>query len=129
MGTQTEVKVPVLDLSKEKLKPGTDSWVLACKQVRHAFEEYGCVEVVCDKISMELDSSIFAAVDDLFNLPLETKKQTTSDRPFHSYFGLYSFIPLYESLGIDNPTTSQGSQHFTNIMWPAGNDRFQYVYF
>ncbi|XP_015868729.2 probable 2-oxoglutarate-dependent dioxygenase AOP1 [Ziziphus jujuba] len=125
MGSQTEMKVPVIDLTKENLKPGTDSWISACKQVRYAFEEYGCVEVVYDKVSMELGSSMFAVVDDLFNLPIETKMQNTSDRPYHSYFGRYSFIPLYESLGIDNPTTLEGAQHFTNIMWPQGNDHFR----
>lgn len=126
---QAEVKVvPVVDLSRsEKLKPGTESWVLACNQVRHAFEEFGCVEVVWHEIPTQLHNSIFDVVDDLFDLPLETKKQSTSDRPFHSYFGQYSFIPLYESLGIDNPTTLEGAQHFTNIMWPQGNNHFRYT--
>lgn len=129
MGSKAEAEVKVVrvvDLTRaDKLKPGTESWFLACKQVRHALEEFGCVEVVWPEIPTQLHNSIFAVVDDLFELPLETKKQSTSDRPFHSYFGQYSFIPLYESLGIDNPTTLEGAQHFTNIMWPTGNDHFR----
>lgn len=125
MGSQTVHKIPVIDFTKENLKRGTDEWILACKEIRHAFEEYGCFEAVYDKIPLQLHNSVFAAAEDLFGLPLETKMQKTSEKPYHSYYGQFSVVPLYESLGIDNPTTLEGSQNFTNLMWPAGNDNFR----
>ncbi|PON66366.1 Oxoglutarate/iron-dependent dioxygenase [Parasponia andersonii] len=119
-----EHKIPVIDFTNENLKPGTDDWVLACKKVRHGFEEYGCFETIYDKIPLELHNSVFAQAEDLFDLPLETKIQKTSERPYHSYYG-FSSLPLYESLGIDHPTTLEGTQKFTNFMWPSGNDSFR----
>lgn len=126
-GSETQAKVPVVDLSSEDLKPGTEAWLLACKQVKYALEEYGCFEVVYHKVPLELHNSIFAVVEDLFDLPLETKMQKISDKPCHSYIGQRSYIPLYESLAVDNPTTLEGAQDFTRIMWPAGNDPFWYI--
>ncbi|CAB4303228.1 unnamed protein product [Prunus armeniaca] len=122
-GSETQAKVPVVDLSSD-LKPGTEGWLLACKQVKYALEEYGCFEVVYHKVPLELHNSIFSVLEDLFDLPLETKMQKTSDKPYHSYIGQRSFIPLYESLAVDNPTTLEGAQDFTRVMWPAGNDSF-----
>lgn len=127
MGSQTQpaaAKVPIVDLSKENLKPGTEAWLLASKEIQYALEEYGCFEAIYHKVPLELHNSTFSALEELFNLPLETKMQNTSDRPYHSYFGQYSMLPLYESMGVDNPTTLEGAQGFTNIMWPAGNDKF-----
>ncbi|GLT71731.1 hypothetical protein SLA2020_437290 [Shorea laevis] len=42
------LKLPVLDFTKENLKPGTESWLLACKNVRKALEDYGCFIVEYD---------------------------------------------------------------------------------
>uniref|UniRef100_F6HX50 Uncharacterized protein n=1 Tax=Vitis vinifera TaxID=29760 RepID=F6HX50_VITVI len=39
MGLETLPKIPIVDFSKENLKPGTDSWFPACNNVRHALEE------------------------------------------------------------------------------------------
>ncbi|XP_050384738.1 probable 2-oxoglutarate-dependent dioxygenase AOP1 [Argentina anserina] len=126
MGSQTQpAKVPIVDLSKENLKPGTDAWLSASKEIKYALEEYGCFEAIYSKVPLELHNSTFSVLEELFNLPLETKMQKTSDRPYHSYFGQYSFLPLYESLGVDNPTTSEEVQRFTSIMWPEGNDKFR----
>lgn len=122
--TQPKV-VPVVDLSDENLKPGTDAWLLACKQVQHALEEYSCFEAVYNKATLEIHNSIFSAIKDLCDLPLETKMQKASNRPFHNYFGQLPLNPRYETLGIQDPASLEGAQRFTNIMWPAGNDRFR----
>lgn len=127
MGSETELKVPSIDLTREALKPGSNSWVEACKVVRYALEEYGCFEVIYDKVPIQLHNSVFESMDELFGLPLATKMQKTSDRPYHNYFGQYSPLPLYESLSIQDPTTLEGTQNFTRIMFPSGNDRLWYV--
>ncbi|MED6213913.1 hypothetical protein PIB30_098052 [Stylosanthes scabra] len=124
MGSQTETHLPIVDLSDENLKPGSEAWVSACKVVRTAMEDHGCFIARYNKIGEELCESVVSAVEQLFNLPLETKMQETSDKLFHNYYGQIPFLPLYESLGIDDPVNIKGCQKFTNIMWPQGNDPF-----
>lgn len=128
MGSQTDERIPVIDFTEKNLKPGSDLWDLACKQIRHGLEEYGCFEAVYDKVPTELHNSIFSAAKELFDLPIETKEQKTSDRPGANYVGQDPFVPLYESLGLDNPTSFEATESFTRIMWPAGNDTFRYIY-
>lgn len=125
MGSQAKAKIPTIDLSKEKLKAaGTEEWALSCKEMRVALEEFGCFLVVYDEVSLELHNSIFEATKELFDLPLESRIQNTSEKPYHGYFGRYSFLPLYESMAIDNPSDLQAAQAFANLMWPAGNNHF-----
>lgn len=128
MGSQTDERIPVIDFTEKNLKPGSDLWDLACKQIRRGLEEYGCFEAVYDKVPTELHNSIFSAAKELFDLPIETKKQKTNDRPGTNYLGQDPFVPLYESLGLDNPTSFEATESFTRIMWPAGNDTFRYIY-
>ncbi|XP_062088573.1 probable 2-oxoglutarate-dependent dioxygenase AOP1 [Humulus lupulus] len=126
MGSQ--IKIPVLDFTEKNLKPGSDSWVLACEKIRYGLEEYGCFEMVYDnddKVPLQLYNSIFSAAQDLFDLPIETKKKKVSDRPGCGYIGQIPIIPLYESMEVDNPTTFQNVEYFTNTMWPQGNEIFR----
>lgn len=126
MGSQTQPKIPVIDLSKEDLKPGTSTWLSTCKDIRHAFEEFGCFEAIYHKVSQELRKEVLASTEELFDVPLELKVKNTSTKPYFEYYGQYTIIPLYESLAIDNPETLNATQTFTNLMWPAGNNRFWY---
>ncbi|KAH7547343.1 hypothetical protein FEM48_Zijuj01G0299700 [Ziziphus jujuba var. spinosa] len=120
-----EPKLPILNFSEQTQKPGTNSWVLACKDVRRALEEYGCFIVLYDKITCQLNNAIFGALEDLFDLPTQTKmKNVCHDRPLNGYVGQIPKLPLHESMGIDNATTLEGTKTFTNIMWPTGNDHF-----
>lgn len=128
MGTQAKSKIPTIELSEEKLKVGSEEWVLIGKEIRVALEEFGCFLVVYEKVSLELHNSIFEATKELFHLPIETRIQNTSEKPYHGYFGRYSFLPLYESMAVDNPTSLQAIQTFTNLMWPAGNKTFWYFF-
>ncbi|KAI9121045.1 hypothetical protein K1719_008078 [Acacia pycnantha] len=116
-------QLAVVDLTDESMKPGSEAWVSACGVVRRALEEDGCFIALYDKVSPVLYDSVLSALDELFDLPVETKKQLTSDKPFHSYFGV-SWLPLYESVAIDNVLSDDGCQKFAHIMWPQGNDRF-----
>lgn len=126
MGSEAAT-LPVLNFSIGNLEPGISSWVLACKDVLHALEEYGCFVAVYDKVSSELDNKIFCQMEELFDLPTETKVQNTSDKPYFGYIGQQPLIPLHESMGIGDATTLKGVENFTNLMWPAGNDRFWYI--
>ncbi|XP_038693679.1 probable 2-oxoglutarate-dependent dioxygenase AOP1 [Tripterygium wilfordii] len=103
---------------------GTTTWLSTCKDIRHAFEEFGCFVAVYNKVPIELHKTLFSTVKELFDLPLEVKLKNTSDKPFYGYRGQFGFNPLFESLGIDNPTTLERTQSFTELMWPEGNVRF-----
>ncbi|PON57128.1 Oxoglutarate/iron-dependent dioxygenase [Trema orientale] len=131
MGSGKEYKIPVINFSEENLKPGSDSWILTSKQVRYALEEYGCFEVTYHRFTLQLHNSIFGATKDFFDLPKEIKMRKTSDRP--GALGYVEANPtapfckstVCETIGIDDPTTIEGAGHFTNIMWPQGNDSFR----
>lgn len=127
MGSQTEsqLPLPVIDFTDENLKPGTDTWVLACEAVRSAFEEHGGFLALYDKVDAVLQDTVFSAMKQLLDLPLETKMQRTTDKPIYSYAGLRPDIPLYESMAIDNPVCAKDCQKYTTIMWPQGNDYFR----
>ena len=128
MGSETHPKVPVIDFSGQKLKPGTTSWSRTGDDVRRALEEYGCFIAVYDKVSKELENAICDAEKEVFQLPKETKVKNIAERTYHGYVGDISVIPLHESTGIDNATTVEGTKRFTNLMWPNGNDSFRYIY-
>ncbi|KAK8664304.1 hypothetical protein V6N13_084101 [Hibiscus sabdariffa] len=119
----TNMKVPVIDLFDESSKPGTDAWISKCKDVRAAFEQYGCFLATYDKVSLQLQDDVFLSLQQLFDLPTQVKVQNTSEKPYFGYFK-HPCIPLSESMGIDNPTILEGTLSFTNLMWPNGNKTF-----
>ncbi|KAK4481903.1 hypothetical protein RD792_012815 [Penstemon davidsonii] len=124
MGSLTLPKLAVIDFTDENMKPGSEFWLSACKEMRQAFENHGCFVALYDKISPQLHKSIFQAADDLFDLPTEIKVQNINEKPYHGYVGQIPIVPLHEGLGIDYATTLEGAQTFTNLMWPNGNDSF-----
>ncbi|KAK1376035.1 putative 2-oxoglutarate-dependent dioxygenase AOP1 [Heracleum sosnowskyi] len=129
--TPSHHKLPTIDFTNqlENTTPdSTDSsWLMKCKDVRSALEDYGCFIGVFDKVSAELDTAVFGALIELFDLPTETKMQNKSTKPLYGYVGQIPFIPLYESLGIDFSNTPQGIQSFTDVMWPEGNEDFSEI--
>ncbi|XP_057502886.1 probable 2-oxoglutarate-dependent dioxygenase AOP1 [Actinidia eriantha] len=125
MNSQTLPKLPTIDFTDKNLKPGSSSWIAASNTVKCALEEYGCFVAVYDhKVSLELDNEVFHVLEELFDLPTETKVKNTSDTPYFGYMGQHPLVPLYESLGIDDAPTLEGARAFTNLMWPAGNEHF-----
>ena len=127
VGLETLPKIPMVDFSKENLKPGTDSWLPACNNVRHALEEYGCFMAVYDQVPLGVHNTIFGAMRELFDLPIETKKQNISEKPYQGYTSESPAAPLHQGLGIDNVTTNlEEIRQFAKIMWPAGNENFWY---
>lgn len=127
MGSEGQLKLPVFDLTKEDLKPGTSSWLSTCTSVRQAFEKYGCFVVLYDKASDELHSDVFGSLKELFDLPTETKLRNIYEgKPLKGYVGQHPKIPLHESMGIDDGSTLEGIQSFVENMWPNGNEKFWY---
>lgn len=124
MGSLAPPELLVVDFTKD-MKPGSTSWSSACNDIRRGLEYHGCFVALYDKISPELDESIFKAAHDLFALPLELKVQNINEKPYHGYVGQIPFVPLHEGLGIDYSTTPEGVESFTNLMWPKGNKSFR----
>lgn len=120
--TLPKPKLPIVDFTKENRNSG--SWLLACKDARDSLEEFGCFIAIYDKISLELSNEVFLSLKELFDLPLETKIQNTSHLPYCGYIGQIPVIPYYEGLDVENGTSLDPIQSFTNLMWPCGNDHF-----
>lgn len=127
MGSETPTKLPIIDFSKPNLKTGTPEWDSVKSQVRKALEEYGCFEALFNKVPVEILKTIFGALEELFDLPLQAKMRNLSKKPFHGYVGQYPQVPLYESMGIDDAIVKEKVESMTNILWPEGNESFWYT--
>ncbi|KAK8617629.1 hypothetical protein V6N13_080539 [Hibiscus sabdariffa] len=124
MGLVSQIKLPIIEFSEENLKPGSSGWASACIDVRRALEEYSCF-IAKFEMPRQVRDAAFAGAEELFDLPTEVKLLNTSNKPYFEYLGQYKTQPLYESMGIDHPTSLDATASFTNLMWPAGNDRFR----
>ncbi|PPD98325.1 hypothetical protein GOBAR_DD04658 [Gossypium barbadense] len=122
MSSTTPAMVPVIDFSNQNLKPGSPKWDLVKSQVREALEEYGCFEALFDPI-LELRKAVFGALQEAFDLPLQTKKLCVSDKPFRGYSNLRSGV--FQSLAMDDAHIAENfEQCLTNTLWPQGNISF-----
>lgn len=122
----TPPKLSVIDFSLKNLIPNSSSWITTCSEAMHALEKHGVFIAKYDGVPQELDDAIFSASRDVFDLPTEVKVLSTSDTPYHAYSGKTPVMPLYESIGIENATTTEGVEFFTKLMWPSGNESFGY---
>ncbi|CAM8994215.1 unnamed protein product [Rhodiola kirilowii] len=116
-------KIPTVYFTKDSCTQDTKSWMCMCDTIRLALEEYGCFKAEYG-VSEKLQTTTFNALEDLFNLPVETKKHNNYSKPLHGYVGQYTAIPLHEGMGIQDGTTLEGIQHFASLMWPQGNQVF-----
>ncbi|KAJ0639388.1 putative non-heme dioxygenase domain, isopenicillin N synthase [Helianthus annuus] len=87
MGSSTQPKLPVIDLSLKSLNLNSSSWPTRCDEVRRALEEYGCFIAVYDAVASELRDATFLASQELFSLPTEVKAKNISDTPYNAYIG------------------------------------------
>ncbi|GMJ06812.1 hypothetical protein like AT1G52820 [Hibiscus trionum] len=117
-------KVPVIDFSKQNLlQPGSPEWNSVRVQVRKALEDYGCFEASFDRV-LELRRAVFRAVEELFDLPLQTKKLCVSENRFRGYQGTAP-SRLLESMSISDAHVEDNiEERLTNILWPQGNISF-----
>ncbi|WCJ40643.1 2-oxoglutarate (2OG) and Fe(II)-dependent oxygenase superfamily protein [Euphorbia peplus] len=124
MGSLSPPKLPIVDLSQDDLKPGTNVWQKTCNEVRQALEDYGCFIAQSKKLCPEFREDVFGAMKELFDLPTCTKIQNKYEKPLRGYVGQIPKLPLHESMGIDNATSFEATLDFTTLMWPNGNLHF-----
>ncbi|KAI3525088.1 hypothetical protein L1887_03760 [Cichorium endivia] len=123
MGSRAYIQLPVIDFSVlNDQNPNTRVWDSVKTEVFKALQEYGCFQTTIAGMTPELQKSVYGAMNQLFHLPFETKSKNICTRMFHGYVGSSSQLPLYESMGIDEPfIEKQVEKNFTNLMWPQGN--------
>ncbi|KAF5456676.1 hypothetical protein F2P56_026127 [Juglans regia] len=127
MGSYSHIiQVPVIKLSMgSDLNRGSEGWHNLCKRVREACENYGCFEVIYDKIPIDLRTEAFSAARQLFDLPLDAKqKGVNPTRPSRGYMGQGSLGPLYEAFAIEDGSNYDSLKSFTEVIWSDGNDQF-----
>ncbi|GMJ06817.1 hypothetical protein like AT1G52820 [Hibiscus trionum] len=122
MSLETQARLPVIDFSKQQLQPGSPVWDSVKVQVREALEQHGCFEALLDRV-MELRTPIFRALEELFDLPLQTKKMCVSEKHFRGYYG--PTARLHESMSVDDAHVAGNiEQCLTNFLWPQGHISF-----
>ena len=99
--------------------------LIFCSKDEEAFKE--CLVEIINKDEEAFKEAIFAALQELFDLPLQTKILNVSKKPYHGYVGQYPMVPLFESMGIDDANVYENVESMTNIMWPHGNPSFRHV--
>ncbi|XP_061354278.1 probable 2-oxoglutarate-dependent dioxygenase AOP1 [Gastrolobium bilobum] len=124
MGSETPLKLPVIDVTNLSLEVNGPKWEAVKSQVHNALIEYGCFEAIYHKVPLDLLKAMFAAIKELFDLPLQTKQLNVSQKPYHGYFGQHSMVPLFESMGIDDANVYEKVDNMTNTWWPNGNPSF-----
>ncbi|KAL5072615.1 hypothetical protein RYX36_011599 [Vicia faba] len=129
MGSETSPQLPLIDFNNLNLETKSPNWELVKSQVYKALVEYGCFEAIFDKVSLDLRKAIFDSLEELFDLPLQTKQLNVSKEPYHGYIGQYPMVPLYESIGIDGANVFEEVKSMTNILWPHGNQSFRKMIF
>ncbi|KAK6127957.1 hypothetical protein DH2020_038307 [Rehmannia glutinosa] len=119
-------KLPVVEFTETNLNPATSSWKSTADAVRRGLETYGSVVVDYYKESdnSELQDTMFGLWEELFGLPLETKRKYTSKLAGFGYAGNYPSMPLFECFGIEDGESLEAAKNFTSLMWPLGHHKF-----
>ncbi|KAM1120384.1 hypothetical protein ACFX13_045243 [Malus domestica] len=120
--TQTATKIPVVDFSQEDCwKSGTSSWLSVRRDVCNALEEFACfLAVLPNKVSRELNDTMFGTFNELFDFPDEIKAQFPQDKPLVEG---YVRLPTRESMSFRSST--EKIKNVTRQLWPEGNDQFR----
>ncbi|XP_060190485.1 probable 2-oxoglutarate-dependent dioxygenase AOP1 [Lycium barbarum] len=112
-------KLPTLDFCKAELKPRTLEWYSLRDEVFKALQEYGCFEVLFDKVQPKV---LHEEMKEIFNLPLELKMSISST--MFGYLGQHPTLPLYERLTIQDVLSPGVAEKFANLFLPNGKPTF-----
>ncbi|KAL8458121.1 hypothetical protein ACS0TY_035852 [Phlomoides rotata] len=124
MGSEQTMQVlPLIDFCH--LKHQTPTWESAKIQVLEALQQYGCFEANLDEEipPLHLRKSVSEAMQQLFDLPLETKLRNTSNN-HRGYIGQNPLVPIYQSMGIEDALSPGNIDTFAHLLWPQGNPTF-----
>ncbi|KAM3289869.1 hypothetical protein P3S67_018158 [Capsicum chacoense] len=121
MAAQVEPKLPIIEFTDDNFSGSTTSWISTSREIRRALEEYGCFAAVYKKVMPELREVMFDHCKELFQLPLETKRQNSSDILGFGYGGNFRTMPLAEFFGVFDGATLDSTKNFANQMWPNEN--------
>ncbi|PRQ35428.1 putative oxoglutarate/iron-dependent dioxygenase, non-heme dioxygenase domain-containing protein [Rosa chinensis] len=124
MGSDSQYQIPAIEFTMNSLEVdrGTVEWYHLCKKVREACENYGCFEIVYDKILPQSKAEILSASRKLYSLPLETKKNNLTPNRYQGYVGPSVTAPLYEGFGFQEASNYESLRSFTKEMW--SHDQF-----
>ncbi|KAM5569268.1 putative 2-oxoglutarate-dependent dioxygenase AOP1 [Rosa sericea] len=126
MGSDSHYQIPAIafTINSREVDRGTDEWYHLCKMVREACENYGCFEIVYDKIPPQLRAETFSVSRQLFSLPLEKKKKNLNPKPYQGYLARTVQAPLYESFGLEEASNYESLRCLTEEISPNGHDQF-----
>ncbi|XP_062016753.1 probable inactive 2-oxoglutarate-dependent dioxygenase AOP2 isoform X2 [Rosa rugosa] len=124
MGSDSQYQIPAIEFTMNSLEVdrGTDEWYHLCKKVREACENYGCFEIVYDKIPPQTKAETLSASRKLYSLPLETKKNNLTPNRYQGYVGPGVTAPLYEGFGFQEASNYESLRSFTEEIW--SHDQF-----
>jgi len=126
MGSDSQHQIPAIafTINSREVDRGTDEWNHLCKKVREACENYGCFEIVYDKIPCQLRAETFSVSRQLFSLPLEKKKKNLNPKPYEGYIEPSVGAPYYESFGLEETSNYESLRSLTEELSPNGHDQF-----
>ncbi|KAJ8773981.1 hypothetical protein K2173_009412 [Erythroxylum novogranatense] len=123
MSSKSSLGLPTVDFSNTNIKQGTPEWKLVKFQVQKATQDFGCFKALF-KVPRDLLEAVNEAMEDVFDLPSETKQRYVSEKPFEGYTGPSPLVPLMESVFIGCPDIYESLQSVTKVLWPEGNQEF-----
>ncbi|KAE8662783.1 gibberellin 20 oxidase 1 [Hibiscus syriacus] len=122
MSSETPFSLPVINFSEQELKLGSPEWDSAKVRVREALAEYGCFEASFDRV-LVVQKALFGALEEVFDLPLQTKELYVSDKPARGYVPVES--GLHENIIVDAANIAENIETgLTTTYWPQGNTNF-----
>ncbi|KAG6425975.1 hypothetical protein SASPL_110186 [Salvia splendens] len=126
MDSPCQPQLPTIKFNSKKLKNGsTDLFNSTSDSVRAALETYGCFVIEYEEMSPQLYEAMYGLSEELFRLPMETKRNHTSKLPGFGYGGNYAAMPLFEYFGIEHAQPDlESMRKFTGLFWPDGNQYF-----
>ncbi|CAN6712372.1 unnamed protein product [Malus baccata var. baccata] len=120
-------KLAIVDFSNEDcFKPGTSSWLSIREDICHALDKLGCfVAILPDKISLELRSTFFDTLAELFDFPTEKKVKSFYEKPYPTGYIKVGNAALMKAWGLLVLQTRNKLKYSNIIFGPNGHNVFR----